>query len=42
MVGDSLKLPNYNKTLHKIRIIDFGLAKKYNLPNGKHIPLERE
>ena len=42
LIGDSLKLPNYQQSLHKIRIIDFGLAKKYNLANGDHIPMQKE
>lgn len=42
LIGDSVKLPSYNQTLHKIKIIDFGLAKKYTLPNGKHIPMKKE
>jgi len=42
LVGDCKELPNYKRTLHNIRMIDFGLAKKYVDDNGKHVPLQRE
>lgn len=34
MIGDAKELPGHQDSLHKIKIIDFGLAKKYVEPNG--------
>jgi len=37
LIGDAQELPEQMDSLHKIRIIDFGLAKKYVDANGQHI-----
>ena len=37
LVGDCKEMPNYKQTLHKIRMIDFGLAKRYIKKDGTHI-----
>ena len=41
LVGDAKELPDYQHSLHKIRIIDFGLAKRWAQPNGEHIKKEK-
>jgi serine/threonine protein kinase len=42
LVGDCKEIPNYKQTLHNIRMIDFGLAKKYIGDDGQHIIKQRE
>jgi serine/threonine protein kinase len=42
VVGDAPELSNAKDSLHKIRIIDFGLAKKYIDEDGKHISAQVE
>ena len=42
LVGDAIELPNYESSLHKIRLIDFGLAKTFFLPDGRHVPETKE
>jgi len=42
LVGDALDLPDQKDSLHKLRIIDFGLSKKYRDQNGKHIEESKE
>lgn len=37
LIGDAPELPKAMDSLHKIRIIDFGLAKKFIDENGKHV-----
>jgi serine/threonine protein kinase len=42
LVGDCKEIPNYKKTLHNIRIIDFGLSKKYIGEDGQHVQKQKE
>lgn len=42
LVGECRDYPNYKRTQHRIRIIDFGLAKTYIDENGEHLPKKRE
>ena len=42
LVGECRDYPNYKYTQHRIRIIDFGLAKSYLDENGEHLPKKRE
>ena len=42
LVGDAKILPNSEFSLYKIRLIDFGLAKPYILPDGSHIPQTKD
>jgi serine/threonine protein kinase len=42
LIGDAPDLAKVRDSLHKIRIIDFGLAKKYMQPNGQHIVEQKE
>ena len=43
LVGECRDEPNYKYTLHRIRIIDFGLVKRYIDPtNGQHIKKRKE
>lgn len=42
LIGDSQDIPNSKQSLYKVRLIDFGLAKKYLLDNGQHIPQKKE
>ena len=42
MIGDAKELPGHKDSLHKIKIIDFGLAKKFIEPNGSHVPKKKE
>jgi len=41
VIGDAEEHKNHSKTLHKIRIIDFGLAQKFSDENGNHIPMKK-
>jgi len=41
LIGEAKELPNHMDSLHKIKVIDFGLAKKY-INNGMHIECGRE
>ena len=42
MIGDDQSLPNSKQTLYKIRLIDFGLAKKYLQNDGTHVLKKKE
>jgi serine/threonine protein kinase len=42
VVGDAAELPDHTKTLHKIRVIDFGLAQKYIEADGNHIAMTKQ
>lgn len=42
VIGDAEEHKNHAKSLHKIRIIDFGLAQKYYDSNGQHIPMKKQ
>ena len=42
VVGDAEELPNQTKSLHKIRVIDFGLAQRYHDADGNHIPMKKQ
>ena len=42
VVGDDPDLPNAQQSLFKIRLIDFGLVKKYTNQNGAHLPIRNE
>ena len=37
VIGDAPELGNQNANLHKIRLVDFGLAKKYVDARGLHL-----
>jgi len=41
-VGDAAELPNHTKSLHKIRVIDFGLAQRFHDENGNHISCKKQ
>lgn len=38
MIGYPENVKDHRDHLHKIKLIDFGLAMKYNDDNGNHIP----
>ena len=40
LIGDDMSLPHAVNSLYKIRLIDFGLAKKYLDENGHHVPMK--
>jgi len=42
LIGDAPELPNAPNSLHKIRLIDFGLTQSYLLETGEHIPMKKE
>lgn len=42
MVGDAQDLANSEHTMHKIRLIDYGLCTKYVDHNGQHIEQKKE
>jgi len=42
LIGDDKDLPNAKHSLYKCRLIDFGLAKKFQQEDGSHIPLKKE
>jgi len=42
LIGDDNDLPNSKHSLYKIRLIDFGLAKKYIHESGTHMPRKTE
>ena len=42
LIGDDMSLPHAKQSLYKIRLIDFGLCKRYIHESGAHIPLRTE
>ena len=38
VIGDDMSLPKAKHSLYKIRLIDFGLCKKYIDESGSHLP----
>ena len=42
MVGDAQDLANSKDSMHKIRLIDYGLCKKYVDHNGEHLKQQNE
>lgn len=41
VVGDAAELPDHSRSLHKIRVIDFGLAQRYHDADGNHIQMKK-
>lgn len=41
LIGDDQSLPQAQSSLFKIRLIDFGLAKKYTKKDGTHVPQKK-
>ena len=42
LIGDACELPNHEQSFHKIRLIDFGLCKKWHEADGSHIAMKTE